>query len=35
MAGAAPQQGGGQDNWAGILWTIAAIFAFVGGIWYV
>jgi intracellular multiplication protein IcmP len=35
MAGA-PQQGGGQsDNSTGILWGIAALFGFVGGIWYV
>lgn len=34
MAGA-PQQGGQSDNSAGILWGIAALFAFVGGIWYV
>ena len=35
MAGA-PQQGGGQsDNSASMLWGIAALFAFVGGIWYV
>lgn len=34
---AAPQAGGGgqSDNSAGILWGIAAIFAFLGGIWFV
>lgn len=35
MAGA-PQGGGGQsDNSAGILWGVAALFAAIGGIWYV
>lgn len=34
---AAPQGGGGgqSDNSAGILWGIAAIFAFLGGIWFI
>lgn len=33
---AAPQAGGGQsDNSASILWGIAALFAFLGGIWFV
>jgi intracellular multiplication protein IcmP len=34
---AAPQAGGGgqSDNSTGILWGIAAIFAFLGGIWFV
>lgn len=31
---AAPQQGGQSDNSAGILWGTAAIFATLGGIWY-
>lgn len=34
MAGA-PQQGGQSDNSAGILWGIAALFVFVGGVWFV
>lgn len=34
MAGA-PQQGQSSDNSAGMLWGIAALFAFAGGIWYV
>lgn len=34
MAGA-PQQGQSSDNSAGILWGIAALFAFAGGIWFV
>lgn len=33
---AAPQQGGGQpDNSTGILWGIAALFVFLGAIWYI
>lgn len=34
---AAPQAGGGgqSDNSTGILWSIAAIFAFLGGVWFV
>lgn len=35
MAGAPQQGGGGQDNSAGILWGIAALFVFVGGVWFV
>jgi intracellular multiplication protein IcmP len=31
---AAPQQGGGGDNSAGILWVVAAIFAGIMGVWY-
>ncbi|MBA3662486.1 MAG: type IVB secretion system coupling complex protein DotM/IcmP [Gammaproteobacteria bacterium] len=34
MAGAAPQQSGGNDNSSGIIWGIAAIFATIGMIWY-
>lgn len=35
MAGAAQGGGGGQsDNSAGILWSVAAIFAAIGGIWF-
>lgn len=32
---APPQQGGQSDNSAGILWGIAAIFAALGGVWFV
>ena len=31
---AAPQQGGGGDNSAGILWVVAALFAGIMGLWY-